>query len=169
MDKNNYCEKLVSQKDYAVVGLPMTILVMLIVTGVILSMYVLGSDYIISFHQEKQIKNVISNVCEKIMVMNSFSPTDSRITMTISFPSLVDTVMFGGESFDSSNNSNISYHSKCCVLVQLTSGKKEVIHCPIAFCDEQKRPLLFHSGTYQVSFSMERIDGEVFSIGTIEK
>lgn len=145
----------------------MTLLIMVIVSGIIFTIFALSSEYLATTHQEKQIKDCVTLVSKKISLMTAYRSEHSQLLMTLRFPPLVDKVIFGCNSIEQLNTSNISYYSRNYVTVQLTNGKQTVISSPVAFSDKQGKPLVFHKGTYQVLFSLKKRDGEVIAVGSI--
>lgn len=160
---NNYrCDQ---RKQDAVISIPMSLCIILIISIVIISLYAMGSSMVVTFYQEEQIRQSISNVVEEVSIMTAFSSQGSQITMSLSFPPIVDSIVFGCDSVQ--RMQNISFQSRSCITVLYNSGKQKIIHCPVPFCDNKQDPLLFHSGTYQVLFSIGYINGEVVVIGSI--
>lgn len=160
---NNYmCDH---RKQDAVISIPMSLCIILIISIVIVSLYAIGSSIVVTFYQEEQIRQSISNVVEEVSIMTAFSSQGSQITMSLSFPPVVDSVVFGCDSVQ--RMKNISFQSRSCITVLYKSGKQKIMHCSIPFCDNKQDPLLFHSGTYHVLFSTGFINGEVVVIGSI--
>lgn len=168
MDKDLIQIHRFNQTDSAVFGLPMTLVIIIIISTIIFSLYATGADFLVTFHQEQQIKNCIAEICDQVSVMKAYASTDSQILLDLSFPPLTDMVIFGSDSMcDEFDETYCTYHSRCYVYILLTNGYSEIIPCPIAFCNNQHRPLVFHSGSYMVRFSLSEIDEKVIAIGSI--
>ncbi|MBS3778653.1 MAG: hypothetical protein KGY50_05135, partial [Candidatus Thermoplasmatota archaeon] len=145
-----------------------SLVIMLIISSVILSIFAVSSGFIVDFYKDEQVKNIISEVCETVTMMDAYAYEESRVTMTLSFPSTVEYVIFGSHSKTVSNNNHTfspSYPN--CVFYQSIKGYQEVYHCSIAFCNTTGDPLVLRSGTYEVSFSLKQMDDGVYAVGTI--
>lgn len=152
----------------AVMGMPMSLFVILIISCVVLSLFAVSSGFIVEFNEEKQVENIISKVCETVTMMSSYACEESQVTMTLSFPSSVEYVIFGSHAKTHSNDNNTRISSESyCVFYQSLKGSQEVYHCPVAFCNTSGDPLVLSAGTYVVSFSLKQMDNEVYAVGTI--
>jgi hypothetical protein len=157
-----------NQSNTAVLGLPMTLVITIIVSTIIFSLYATGADYFITFHQEQQIKNCIAEICDQVSIMKAYGSTESQMILDLKFPPLTDVIIFGSDSFyDVSNDTNQSYYTRSYVCFQLKNGHSEIIPCPVAFCNDKYHPLVFHSGSYKVLFSLSELDEKVIVIGSI--
>ena len=158
----------INQTNSAVMGLPMTLVVIIIISTIIFSLYATGADVFLTFHQEQQVKNCIAQIYDHVSVMKAYSSTESQIVLDLSFPPLTDTVIFGSNVMvNESIEKAFCYHTSCYVYIQLTNGYSEIIPSSIAFCNEQFQPLVFHSGSYNVRFSLSEINEKVIVIGSI--
>lgn len=160
--------KVCHRNDIAVIGLPMSLVIILILSVIIFSLFAVGSNYVVIHHQKTQVKECIHAVCEKLSLMKAYGSDNSQLMIPVEFPEIVEVIIFGCDQLEKRNSSTISYPARHCVLIQFSSGNQEVMHCPVAFCNEQKKPLVFHTGRYQVLFSLKNIDGEVISVGSIK-
>ena len=158
-----------NNQDYAVIGLPMTLVVIIIVSSIIFSLYTVGVDYLLIFHQEQQVNDCVSTVCERLFIMQSHAYEDCTVTLNLDFPSFVDTIIFGYDSLAIENDpNNISFFRRSFVTVLYKNGYQNTIHCPFAFCDHEFHPLIFHSGSNQVTFSMTTYEEEVLVFGFMQ-
>lgn len=157
--------------DYAVMDVPMMLLIITIISALALGLFVAYGDVFVSTYQKEQLETTIADVYDMVSTMSRFSTEESQLQMTLSFPSIVDMIIFGSDTFaiDGAcmNNSNLSYHSRTGLLYRLTTGEVNIVYFPIAFSDVNKDPLVLHAGTYSVLFRLQKQDDEVFIIGTI--
>jgi hypothetical protein len=164
---NNLGERTI-QSNEAVLGLPMTLLIILIISLIIFSMYALSSGRIVSFHHREQVKSLISNVCDTITTMEMYGGKESQVTMTITVPSTVEYIIFGSSHRSLSNcsfaNTSVNRH---CILYRLTDGYQELIQSPIAISNQHGHPLICSTGTYSISFRLTQVHNEVIAVGSV--
>lgn len=158
----------INQTNSAVMGLPMTLVIIIIISTIIFSLYATGADVFLTFHQEQQIKNCIAQIYDHVSLMKAYSSTESQIVLDLSFPPLTDTVIFGSNVMvNETIDEPFCYHNSCYVYIQLTNGYSEIMPSSIAFCNEHFNPLVFHSGSYNVRFSLSEINEKVVVLGSI--
>jgi hypothetical protein len=156
------------RSEMAVMGMPMSLFIMLIISCIVLSLFAVSSTVLVEFNEGKQIENSISEVCETVSVMSSYACGDSQVTMTLSFPSTVECVIFGSHTKTCSTvNDACSSSDPYCVFYQTVNGHQEIYHCPVAFCNATGDPLVLSAGTYVISFSLKQRDDEVYAVGII--
>lgn len=174
MNKYNKFTKLFRWRpstDSGVMDIPMMLLIITIISALALSLFVFSGDEFLSTIQKEQLQTTIADVYDMVSTMSRFSTEESQLQISLFFPSIVDTIIFGSDTFSikdtSINNSNLSYHSRTGLIYRLTTGEVNIVYFPIAFSDANKDPLVLHAGTYSVLFRLQEQDNEVFVIGTI--
>lgn len=171
MKNNKYFFLWRGSRDYGVMDIPMMLLIITIISALALSLFVASQEAFVSTYKREQFQTTIADVYDMVSTMSRFSTEESQIQMTLSFPSIVDTIIFGSDTFSIEdvgiNSSNLSYHSRTAVIYRLTTGEVNIVYFPLAFSDVNKDPLVLRSGTYSILFQLQKQDNEVFVIGTI--
>ena len=171
MKRTNYLFRQRRSFDYAVMDIPMMLLIITIISALALSLFVAYGDAFVSTYQKEQLQTTIADVYDMISTMSRFSTEESQLKITLSFPSIIDTVIFGSDTFSIKdgdvNSSNLSYHSRTGLIYRLITGEVNIVYLPLAFSDANKDPLVLHAGTYSILFQLQKQDNEVFVIGTI--
>lgn len=170
--KNNYIIKhLVFSSDNAVMGIPMTLVIISIISMIIISLFAVGAGFIKDSYEKEQLKTDLTEIINKISTIRSYATYGSQITQSIHVPLSVDSLIFG-KTFcsinHSINSSQFCYEDQCSIICNFSNGENLVLHSEIAFCDEQGKPICLKSGQHTLIFTLEQHNQEVFAVASIQ-
>jgi hypothetical protein len=172
MKKNNIIKYLVFSSDNAVMGIPMTLVIISIISMIIISLFVVSAGFIQSSYEKEQLKTDLTEIINKISTIRSYATYGSQITQPLHVPLSVESLFFGGTLCSinhSTNSSQFCYDEQCSIICILSNGENLVLHSETAFCDEQGKPICLHSGQHTLIFTLEQHNQEVFAVASIQQ
>jgi len=155
-----------------ILGLPVALIIIVIIVSIILSFFAVSSGVLCSTVQNESVESTINQILNLLSTMESFSHEESSLVLSLSFPSTLEHIVFGDDSFyhvsnKNENNSFQSNPSTKCIYYKLKNGYTKVIHSPISFYDDKGNRFVLQEGTYSVKFSLQEKNNEVSIIAQI--
>lgn len=171
MKNNNIVKHLVFSSDNAVMGIPMTLVIISIISTIIISLFAVGAGFIKDSCEKEQLKTDLTKIINKISTIRSYATYGSQITQPLYVPLSVESLIFG-KTFcsinHSINSSQFCYEDQSSILCNFSNGENLVLHSEIAFCDEQGKPICLQSGQHTLIFTLEQHNQEVFAVASIQ-
>jgi hypothetical protein len=171
MKNNNIIRHFVFSSDNAVIGIPMTLVIISIISMIIISLFVVSADFIQISYEKEQLKTDLTEIINKISTIRSYATYGSQITQPLHVPLSVESLFFGGTLCSinhSTNSSQLCYDEQCSIICIFSNGENLVLHSETAFCDAQGKPICLHSGQHRLIFTLEQHNQEVFAVGSIQ-
>jgi hypothetical protein len=171
MKSNNESVFVFTCSDQGVVNVPMTLVVITIISTIIISLFIVSADFTQSTIEKERIKTSLNSLIDQISTMASYATEENRITTKITIPESVDNIIFGNKNGNQSsrehNTSSDSYDSYGMIICEFKDGDFFVLHSPIGFCDKNGEPLICPSGKQTLVFQLDYQYNEVFAVGSI--
>ena len=171
MKKDNDSDLGFAHSNHGVISVPMTLVILTIISTIIISLFAVSAGIMQSTYDKEMMKTSLNSIIDQIYTMASYSTEENRISTKLTIPKSVDLVIFGSNTIDSiilkDNKSQCSYDSQCIIIYKFTDGDFLLLHSPIGFCDENKKPLICGPGKHTLVFQLDHENQEVVAVVSI--
>jgi hypothetical protein len=152
--------------ENAVLGQPMYLLVIIIVTAAIITLFSFSLQNIIIDSQIHQVEHEIDTILTEATNMFEYADEGSAATVHVEFPSALRFIVFGGLpangtieptnlTLDENTNNNYYY--------VLNDGTLRTFHSNARFSDKNlTQTAVFHTGTYDLTLELCYQDGKTY-------
>jgi hypothetical protein len=152
--------------EQAVLGQPAGLLIVILVAGVIFTVFCLLTPALLSDAQLHHVESEINKILIEAAMMFEYAESGSRVTVHVEFPESLRFIVFGhlpstitgepaNQTFDETTSN--SYY------LVMNDGTIRTYHSNVRFSNQDMtRWMLFRSGTYDITLQLCRKEGVTY-------
>jgi len=150
----------------AVVGQPISLLVILLVAGVITTLLCLSIPNLIKESQLQQVEGEIDRILTEATNMFEYADNGSLRTVSVEFPTSMRFVVFGQVPRNGTNepaNLTLDENTSNNYYYVMDDGTVRTFHSNARFSDHNMTQMaLFHSGAYDIILELSQKEGKTY-------